>query len=95
MGKLIDDSVTEIVKRAVMNPSYMRAAWAREKEYNRAFGCTADELLVQAMLPGSHLLPAFAGTHIFPVFPGPAASYALLGPFCIFIPLHCLATVRL
>ena len=63
-----------VIKRAVLSPEYMKPAWVREAEFQKAWGVSAEELLAQALDPAAHLLPAMAGTHVFPVFPGSAAS---------------------
>lgn len=76
MAKIIDSLVSDAVKRFVMNPEYMRAAWMREVENNMLFGMTTDEMLLRGLEPGSHRLPHFAGVHVFPVFPGAAAMCA-------------------
>lgn len=74
MAKIIDSLVSDAVKRFVMNPEYMRAAWMREMENNILFGMTTDEMLVRGLGRDSHQLPHFAGVHVFPVFPGAAAQ---------------------
>jgi predicted acylesterase/phospholipase RssA len=79
-ARWVDENVSQLVKRAVLSPDYMKGAWKREVEYQKAFGITPEELLVQSLEPGSHKLPAMAGCHVFPIFPGPAASYS---PMCI------------
>ena len=73
-ARWVDENVSQLVKRAVLSPDYMKGAWKREVEYQKAFGITPEELLVQSLEPGSHKLPAMAGCHVFPIFPGPAAS---------------------
>ena len=78
MAKLVDDAVASLVKKAVLTPEYMKQAWAAELEYARAFGATTDEVLLQALKPGSHNLPVLAGCHVFPIFPGAAAMYVLI-----------------
>lgn len=74
MAKIIDSLVSDAVKRFVMNPEYMRAAWMREMENNILFGMTTDEMLVRGLGRDSHQLPHFAGVHVYPVFPGAAAQ---------------------
>lgn len=66
--------MSNIVKKAVLSPGYMKQAWARDMEYQRAFGITAEELLSKGLESGHHRLPAMAGCHVFPIYPGPAAS---------------------
>ena len=73
-GRWIDDNVSNIVKKAVLSPKYMKDAWTRELEYQKAFGITPEELLAKGLEPGHHKLPGMAGCHVFPIFPGPAAS---------------------
>lgn len=73
MAKIIDSLVSDAVKRFVMNPEYMRAAWMREMENNLLFGMTTDEMLMRGLDRDSHQLPHFAGAHVYPVFPGAAA----------------------
>ena len=74
VAKLADSLVSDLVKRLVLNPEYMRAAWMREVENSLVFGMTTDEMLVAGLAPGSHALPHFAGTHCYPLFPGAAAQ---------------------
>jgi hypothetical protein len=69
VAKVIDSLVSDAVKRFVMNPEYMRAAWMREMENNMLFGMTTDEMLLRGLEPGSHELPHFAGSHVYPIFP--------------------------
>lgn len=76
MAKLVDSLVSDAVKRLVLNPEYMRAAWMREVENSMIFGMTTDEMLVRGLDKESHRLPHFAGTHCYPIFPGDAAQYA-------------------
>ena len=76
MAKLVDSLVADAVKRLVLNPEYMRAAWMREVENSMIFGMTTDEMLVRGLNKDSHRLPHFAGTHCYPIFPGDAAQYA-------------------
>jgi hypothetical protein len=73
VAKIIDSLVSDAVKRFVMNPEYMRAAWMREMENNLLFGMTTDEMLMRGLDRDSHQLPHFAGAHVYPVFPGAAA----------------------
>ncbi|BDA50943.1 hypothetical protein COCOBI_17-1620 [Coccomyxa sp. Obi] len=80
VAKIIDSLVSDAVKRFVMNPEYMRAAWMREMENNILFGMTTDEMLVRGLGRDSHQLPHFAGVHVFPVFPGAAAQ--AISPLC-------------
>jgi len=75
-ARWVDDSVAQLVKKAVLSPEYMKSAWRSEVEYQKAFGITPEELLVESLQPRAHKLPALAGCHVFPIFPGPAASYA-------------------
>lgn len=74
VAKLVDSLVADAVKRLVLNPEYMRAAWMREVENSMIFGMTTDEMLVRGLEPDSYQLPHFAGTHCYPIFPGPAAQ---------------------
>ena len=74
VAKLVDGLVSDLVKRLVLNPEYMRAAWMREVENSLVFGMTTDEMLVAGLTPDSHRLPHFAGTHCYPMFPGAAAQ---------------------
>ena len=76
VAKLVDSLVSDAVKRLVLNPEYMRAAWMREVENSMIFGMTTDEMLVRGLDKASHKLPHFAGTHCYPIFPGDAAQYA-------------------
>ena len=76
VAKLVDSLVSDAVKRLVLNPEYMRAAWMREVENSMIFGMTTDEMLVRGLDKESHRLPHFAGTHCYPIFPGDAAQYA-------------------
>ncbi|EIE27199.1 FabD/lysophospholipase-like protein [Coccomyxa subellipsoidea C-169] len=73
VAKIIDSLVSDAVKKFVMNPEYMRAAWMREVENNMLFGMTTDEMLMRGLDRDSHCLPHFAGAHVYPVFPGAAA----------------------
>lgn len=73
VAKIIDSLVSDAVKKFVMNPEYMRAAWMREVENNMLFGMTTDEMLMRGLDCDSHRLPHFAGAHVYPVFPGAAA----------------------
>ena len=74
MAKLMDGLVSDLVKRFVLTPEYMRAAWMREVENSLIYGMTTDEMLVAGLAPGSHALPHFGGTHCYPLFPGDAAQ---------------------
>ena len=76
VAKLVDSLVSDAVKRLVLNPEYMRAAWMREVENSMIFGMTTDEMLVCGLDRESHRLPHFAGTHCYPIFPGDAAQCA-------------------
>lgn len=42
--------MTTAIKRAVMNPAYMRAAWEQEAENIEMFGATVEDMLVRACL---------------------------------------------
>ena len=74
MGRLIDEAVSGLVIKAVLSPDWMREAWLKELQYQKSFGITAEELLVQSLESESHKLPGLEGVHVFPVFPGPASS---------------------
>lgn len=47
LTKLVDDLMTTTIKRAVMNPAYMHAAWEQEADNIRDFGATPEEMLVR------------------------------------------------
>ncbi|KAK9839773.1 hypothetical protein WJX81_000473 [Elliptochloris bilobata] len=81
LTKMVDDLMTTTIKRAVMSPEYMRAAWVQEAENVEAFGATVEDMLIAALHPESHARPYFAGTHVFPAFPGAAASF--IRPLCL------------
>ena len=59
VGRMVDDAMEAIVKRAVLSPSWMKAAWSQEVENLKAFGATPEELLVEVR---SHLPPTNRGT---------------------------------
>ena len=50
LTKMVDDFMTTAIKRAVMNPAYMRAAWEQEAENIEIFGATVEDMLVRASL---------------------------------------------
>ncbi|KAK9806904.1 hypothetical protein WJX72_006985 [[Myrmecia] bisecta] len=79
LHKAFSDVITAAVKRAVLSPDYMKAAWQRELDMLAADGLSTDEMLLMSLDEGSEKLPFFAGTHVYPIFPGDAARYA---PVC-------------
>jgi hypothetical protein len=74
VARVLDSLVSDLVKRLVLTPEYMRAAWLREVENGLLFGLTTDEMLLSGLQPGSHALPHFGGAHVYPLFPGDAAQ---------------------
>lgn len=49
LTKMVDDFMTTAIKRAVMNPAYMRAAWEQEAENIEIFGATVEDMLVRSL----------------------------------------------
>ena len=70
-----EDLLANVVKRAVLSPGYMKAAWARELENLRDFGLTTDQMMMASLDPTSSQLAFLAGSYNYPVIPGPASRY--------------------
>ena len=71
-----EDVLATVVKRAVLSPSYMKAAWARELENLRAFGLTTDQMMMASLDPASNSLAFLAGSYNYPIIPGPDSRSA-------------------
>lgn len=68
-----EDLLANVVKHAVLSPSYMKAAWARELDNLRAFGLTTDQMMMASLDPASNELDFLAGSYNYPIIPGPAS----------------------
>ena len=76
LGQMKEEVVSGLVKRAVLSPSYMKTAWARELENLRAFGLTTDQMLVASLDPTSRDCAFLAGSFNLPIIPGPDSMCA-------------------
>lgn len=73
-----EDMLSELVKRAVLSPSYMKAAWARELENLQSFGLTTDQMMMASLSPTSNSQAFLAGSFNYPVIPGDESRCVVL-----------------
>ncbi|KAK9794392.1 hypothetical protein WJX73_007160 [Symbiochloris irregularis] len=76
----LDDFMANLVKKAVLSPAYMKAAWQRELENLKSFGLTTDQMVLASLDPEAHQLAFLAGSHSYPVIPGANTGFS---PICI------------
>lgn len=80
IDRTVRGAVEAAVKRALMSPAYMVAAWKAEVQYLTQDGLSQDEMLLRSLDEDAPQLPWFAGSHVLPVYPGPASDFS---PLCI------------
>uniref|UniRef100_A0A7S1SUM6 Patatin n=1 Tax=Tetraselmis chuii TaxID=63592 RepID=A0A7S1SUM6_9CHLO len=75
----LNRALAEVVRKAVLSPSYMKPAWETRLVHDSQVGMTIDEILFMSMDEAGPAPPLCDDSFVFPLFPGPAASFA---PLC-------------
>ncbi|GMH34266.1 hypothetical protein BSKO_02100 [Bryopsis sp. KO-2023] len=70
VGKAMKGLMTLAIKRVVLNPPYMRAAWQAEVEKTaQNGGISQDDLLLMSMVEGFRGVTPGIGGHVLPLYP--------------------------
>mmetsp|Transcript_2190 Transcript_2190/g.6529 ORF Transcript_2190/g.6529 Transcript_2190/m.6529 type:complete len:751 (-) Transcript_2190:502-2754(-) len=81
LRKALSDLGELTVKRGLLNPKYMHAAWRAELEQITREQMTGDEMLVLSLEPRSaQELPVFHGAYVAPLYPAQTCN---ISPVCL------------